>query len=293
MPKFYGYCRASTAGQQYTYEAQRAAIQKAYDSKYKDEGYEWGGFFEDKATSGGKPFTEREHGLALWVSAQPGDVVCWSKMDRAFRNVYDAAQLIQMFDTKGIKILSLDIALDTGTSLGKFVMHLLASVAEMEREWVRTRTRDALAIRQSKGLPHAGRPPVGWMKKPDGKWVPDQTERKLIEWLIYMHDRKGWSWSRLAAHLKRKKIKRANGHFYSQCFMHYAVKAREAGYPGRDGFRERCAYGGSVRREGKKPFRQKIKADLQRQSEVYPDDQEESSWQYGDHDQTDGQTSGN
>jgi len=262
MPTFYGYCRASTSGQQYTYEAQRAAITKAYEGKYRDEGYEWGGFFEDKATSGSKPFTERDQGLRLWVSVQPGDVVCWSKMDRAFRNVFDAAQLLEMFSAKKVSLLSLDIALDTATALGKFVMHLLASVAELEREWVRTRTKEALAVRQEKGLPHGGRPPAGWMKKPDGTWAHDNIERKLMEWLVLMHDKKGWSWDRLVAFLKRKKLRRANGDRYHQPWIHYALKAREAGYPGRDGWREKCAYGGSVRREKKRPWRRRLRDQL-------------------------------
>jgi DNA invertase Pin-like site-specific DNA recombinase len=262
MSTFYGYTRASTAGQQYTYEAQRKAITKAYEDKYKDAGYEWGGFFEDKATSGGKPFTERDQGLRLWIAVQAGDVVCWSKMDRAFRNVFDAAQLLEMFSAKKVSLLSLDIALDTGTALGRFVMQLLASVAELEREWVRTRTKEALAIRQEKGLPHGGRPPAGWMKKPDGTWAHDPIERRLMEWLVLMHDKKGWSWDRLVAFLKRKKLRRANGDKYHQPWIHYALKARDAGYPGRDGWREKCSYGGSIRREKQRPWRRRLRDQL-------------------------------
>jgi DNA invertase Pin-like site-specific DNA recombinase len=276
MPKFYGYCRASTAGQQYTFEAQQKVITKAYKDKYEAEGYEFGGFFEDKATSGGKPFTERPEGLKLWVTVQPGDVVCWSKMDRAFRNVFDASMILQMFQTKKIILLSLDIALDTGTALGKFVMHLLASVAELEREWIRTRTKDALAIRQEKGLPHARRPPVGWKKRDDGEWVHDEDERKVIEWAIKLNSQ-GVSWERIVSRLKSAGIRRANGDKYHQPWFHYAVKAREAGYPGRDGWREQCAFGGSVRREGKAAFRRQIKAALQPQPAACPSGTSESS----------------
>lgn len=286
MPTFYGYARASTAGQQYTYEAQEKAILLAYE-KYK-ETHEWGGVFKDKATSGAKPFTEREQGLALWVLAQKGDVVCWAKMDRAFRSVYDAAQLLQMFADKEVALLSLDIALDTGTSLGKFVMHLLASVAELEREWIKTRTKDALAIRQEKGLPHGGRPPAGWMRSRLGAWIHDKHERLLVEWAI-KKNAEGMSWSNIAAHLKKKKIKRSNGDGYHQCWFHYAVKARDAGYPGRDGWREKCAYGGSLRRERRRPFRREVRAAARQQSSTCPDGTSESSSQSGDHGQTDGQ----
>ena len=274
MPKFYGYTRASTAGQQYTHEAQEKAILKSYEG-YKGT-HEWGGMFQDKATSGAKPFTEREEGLKLWVVAQPGDVICWSKMDRAFRSVYDAAQLLQMFAAKGVSLLSLDISLDTGTALGKFVMHLLASVAELEREWIRTRTRDALAIRQEKGLPHGTRPPVGWMRNRLGTWVPDKGERLLIDWAIKANEG-GMSWDKIVAMLKKKKIKRSNGDGYHQPWFHYAVKAKAAGYPGRDGWREQCAYGGSVRREKRKAFRRQLRAAARQHPEVCPDGTSESS----------------
>jgi putative DNA-invertase from lambdoid prophage Rac len=289
MPKFYGYCRASTAGQQYTFEAQQKAITQAYESKYKVEGYEWGGFYEDKATSGGKPFTERPKGLALWVTAQSGDMICWAKMDRAFRNVFDATTLLEMFSTKGVKMLSLDIALDTGTALGKFVMHLLASVAELEREWIRTRTKDALAIRQEKGLPHSRRPPIGWKKRPDGWWVHDDAERKLIDWAIDLNAT-GVSWDKIVERLRVEGIRRANGDRYHQPWFHYAVKAKAAGYPGRDGWRENCAFGGSVRRKGAKAYRRLIKAAPHTPPEVCPSDPSESSSPSGDHDQTPGQT---
>jgi DNA invertase Pin-like site-specific DNA recombinase len=292
VPKFFGYCRASTAGQEYSIEAQQKAITHAYESKYKPEGYEFGGFYEDKATSGGKPFTEREKGLALWIVAQKDDVVCWSKMDRAFRNVLDAASLLQMFQTKGVCLLSLDIALDTNTALGKFVMHLLASVAEMEREWIKARTRDALAIRQEKGLPHGGRPPAGWWKDKAGIWRPDEAERKVIEWAI-LQNNKGMSWKNIARLLIKKGINRANGHKYHQPFFHYALKARAAGYPVKDGWKEKCAYGGSIRREKCRPFRRKIKAALRQQTSTCPDGTSESSSQSEGPSQTDGQTPGN
>lgn len=246
-PFFYGYCRASTSGQVYTFEAQQKVIRAAYDSRFS-ETHEWGGFYEDKATSGSKPFTERQEGLRLWVVAQKGDMICWSKMDRAFRNLFDMANLLQMFDAKGVGFLSLDVALDTGTALGKFVMHLLGSVAELERHWISQRTKEALAVRLEKGLPYGNRPPVGWKKNSAGQWDWDTAERRLLAWCRDQHDNHGQIWTAIVKTLKDRNIRRANGHQYHQCFLHYAMKAMDAGYPGRSGWREMCARGGSIRR---------------------------------------------
>jgi DNA invertase Pin-like site-specific DNA recombinase len=247
MPTFYGYCRASTAGQSYTFEAQQKVIRAAYDSRFS-ETHQWGGFYEDKATSGSKPFTERPEGLKLWVMAQPGDMVAWSKMDRAFRNLFDMASLLQMFDAKGVGFLSLDVALDTSTPLGRFVHHLLGSVAELERHWISQRTKEALAIRIEKGLPTGNRPPAGWKKNASGQWDWDTAERRLLAWCRDQHDNHGRSWDKIVADLKARGVRRANGHQFHQCFLHYAMKAMDAGFPGRDGFRELCARGGSIRR---------------------------------------------
>jgi DNA invertase Pin-like site-specific DNA recombinase len=238
MPRAFGYCRASTAGQHYTFESQRKAIESYYERQLKGQGYEFGGWFEDRATSGAKPLAEREGGGLLWQALQPGDCVIWSKLDRAFRNVIDGANTLNRFATHGVSVHSLDIQLDTSSALGRFVLQLLVLLGELEREWISSRTKEALAIRQAKGLPHGGRPPAGWKKLRDGSWVPDTAERALIEWALKQNGEAGATWKLLAARLKKLGIRRANGDGYHQPWFHYAVKARQAGYPGKDGWRK-------------------------------------------------------
>jgi DNA invertase Pin-like site-specific DNA recombinase len=238
MARAFGYCRASTAGQHYTFDSQRKAIQSYYDHQLKEKGYEFGGWFEDRATSGAKPLAERAAGKELWDCLQPGDCIVWSKLDRAFRNVIDGANTLNALAAKGVSIHSLDIQLDTSSSLGKFVMNLLVLLGELERDWISTRTREALAIRQERGLPHGRRPPAGWKKLANGTWVPDEAERDLLQWAIEQHDRGGVSWERLAALVKKAGVRRANGDRYHQPWFHYAVKAKAAGYPGKDGWRK-------------------------------------------------------
>jgi DNA invertase Pin-like site-specific DNA recombinase len=246
-PKFYGYSRASTAGQEYTYEAQRKAIQAAYETRFK-ETHDFGGWHEDHAVSGGKPFTERPEGLKLWVLAQPGDVICFSKMDRAFRNLADLCLMLQLSESKKISLQFLDLQLDTGTPLGKFVAHLLGSVAELERHWVSTRTKEAYAVRRDRGLPHGKRPPAGWKKNSAGEWDADNSERALIKWAIDQHDNKFVSYAKIIKYIKSKGLRRANGDGYHEPWLVYAVKAAAAGYPMRDGWRELMQRGGSIKR---------------------------------------------
>jgi len=256
-PKFYGYCRASTKGQEYTYEAQRKAITTHYLHNYRDK-YEWGGWYEDRAVSGGKPFTERPAGMKLWTAIKPGDVVCFSKMDRAFRNVMDASKLLHLCNAQGIGLVFLDMALDTATPLGKFVAHLLASVAELERHWIGQRTREALAARGSR--PTKNQPPPGWKVLDDKTSLPDDTERQLIEWMVTQHDTYLWSWKTIAQYLTDKGVRRFNGTRYHQSWISYALRARADGYPERGNHRSYYKARAKGKRGGNNPGPRKIKA---------------------------------
>lgn len=250
----YGYCRASTAGQSLTFDAQKSAITRYFKEKLEPEGWTFGGFFEDKATSGAKPLTERDQGRALWVAVQPGDCVIWSKLDRAFRSVRDGANTLQLFKEKGVSIHSLDIALDTSTALGSFVMHLLVLLAELEREWIRGRTKDALMARAEKGLPITVNIPPGWKKVKMGphptnpgrflyRYEVDHKERELLEEIAARREA-GESYEKISNDLFFKGINRHNASsgrklnrkrgqagLYSPWFLTLAMKCRERGYP--------------------------------------------------------------
>lgn len=256
-PKFYGYCRASTKGQEYTYEAQRKAITLHYLTKCR-ETHEWGGWYEDKAVSGGKPFTERPAGMRLWTVIEPGDVIAFAKMDRAFRNTRDASNFLHLCDRKQVGLIFLDIALDSATPLGKFVAHLLASVAELERHWIGQRTREALAARGSR--PTKNQPPPGWKVLDDGTPVPDETERQLMEWIVKQHDVHMWSWQMIARYLLEKGVRRPNGTKYLQSWISYALRARKDGYPERGNSRTYYKSKATGKRGGYRPGPKVIRA---------------------------------
>jgi DNA invertase Pin-like site-specific DNA recombinase len=254
MPVAYGYCRASTAGQSLTFEVQRASITRYFKEKLEPDGWTFGGFFEDKATSGTKPLTEREQGRRLWVSAQPGDCIIWSKLDRAFRSVRDGANTLQLFKEKGVAIHSLDLALDTSTALGSFVMHLLVLLAELEREWISSRTKDALLARAEKGLPITVNIPPGWRKVKVGpnptrpgkfvyRYEVDHKERALLDEVAQRREA-GESYEKISNDLFFKRVFRHNAPaknrwtrkhgqagLYSTWFLALAMKCRERGYP--------------------------------------------------------------
>ena len=233
MPTAYGYCRASTGAQHLTFDAQKAAITGYYEAKLKPAGIEWGGFYEDKATSGKTPFTDREEGRKLWAVTLPGDAVIWHKMDRAFRNVRDGAQVMHMLKEKKIAVHSIDIGLDTSTALGEFVSHLLLLLAQLERSWIASRTTDAMAARKALGRRVGREMPAGYKAAgPKGarETIPDAAERLL---LTEIHNRfmSGEAMTAISNDLYFREIKRSTKGYYHVQWTCYALVARAKGYP--------------------------------------------------------------
>jgi site-specific DNA recombinase len=81
--------------------------------------------------------------LAL-VDTRHVDVVIVYKLDRLTRSVKDLATLMELFEKKGVALVSLQESLDATTATGRLMMNLLASVSQWEREVIGERTRDAM-----------------------------------------------------------------------------------------------------------------------------------------------------
>jgi DNA invertase Pin-like site-specific DNA recombinase len=64
--------------------------------------------FEDPGISGGKPLASRPAGSQLLAAAKEGEsIVVVVKLDRLFRSVANAANVIAEFDKKGIQLVSI------------------------------------------------------------------------------------------------------------------------------------------------------------------------------------------
>jgi len=129
-----GYARVSTQDQ--TLERQIEALQKAGCKK----------IFEDKV-SGGR--AERP-GLAKLRRAFARHS-CRVKLDRLGRNVKNLVDLVGELQKQGVQFRSLTDSTDTGTASGRFFFHVMASLAEMERELTVERTRAGLEVARQLG----------------------------------------------------------------------------------------------------------------------------------------------
>jgi site-specific DNA recombinase len=68
--------------------------------------------------------------------------------------VKDLSLLVELFEKKGVALVSLQESLDATTATGRLMMNLLASVSQWEREVIGERTRDALLHLKAQGKRH-------------------------------------------------------------------------------------------------------------------------------------------
>ena len=131
-----GYARVSTRDQ--NLDLQIEALTKAECQK----------IFEDKI-SGSR--AERP-GLAKALEMlRKGDTLVVWKLDRLGRSVKNLVDLVGELHKKGVQFKSLTDAIDTGTPSGRFFFHVMASLAQMERELMVERTRAGLEIARQLG----------------------------------------------------------------------------------------------------------------------------------------------
>jgi len=104
--------------------------------------------FEDKVSG-----TRADHsGLSKALDMlHDGDTLIVWKMDRLGRGIKQLVDLVGKLHEQGVQFKSLADAIDTGTPSGRFFFHVMASLAEMERELVVERTRAGLTIARQLG----------------------------------------------------------------------------------------------------------------------------------------------
>ena len=104
--------------------------------------------FTDKASgaSNSRPGMEQ-----LLSHIRPGDSLVVWKLDRLGRTVKGLVDMVTDLETKGVQFRSLTDGIDTSTGAGRFFFHIMAALAQMERELISERTRAGLAAAKARG----------------------------------------------------------------------------------------------------------------------------------------------
>jgi DNA invertase Pin-like site-specific DNA recombinase len=113
-------------------------------------------------------------GLATALSiARAGDTLVIWKLDRLGRSIQGLIALAADLSARQVDFRSLTDGFDTATAPGRLLFHILASVAEMERELIKERTIAGLAAARARGGVGGGRKSAMTPEKLD-------TARKLL-----------------------------------------------------------------------------------------------------------------
>lgn len=221
---FYGYARASldTDKQKYSVAFQEEKLRHVWKAFAEEDGVQWGGMFSDPATHSHVPLSKREAGQKLIERAKRGDHIGVTNLDRAFRNLREAVNVIDDWVKAGVIVHVIDYNTNTKTEMGIFVLRLMALLAEWERDRIRSRTKSIMnspkmkaimAARKGKGkvINHA---PMG--SKHQGAvgrkvCVPDLVEREAMALIVTLRDTERLSWHEIRIELMvRKMVTRHN-----------------------------------------------------------------------------------
>jgi len=89
------------------------------------------------------------------------------RLDRLARSTLHLLTLVQQLEAADVRLVSTSESIDTRTATGRMTMTVLGSVAELERETIRTRTREGVARRVAQGGWVSSTPPFGYRAVPD------------------------------------------------------------------------------------------------------------------------------
>src|SRR5499426_150276 len=184
--------------------------------------------FEDPGISGGKPLASRPAGSRLLTAAKKGKVlVIVAKLDRLFRCVADAANVIADFDKKGIQLVAIQEGFDMSSPYGRAMAQMASVFAELERAMIRERTLSAMNVKRSRGERISGHAPFGWDFGRGGRLVPNAREQKVIARVRQLRAQ-GMSYRGIARRLDGERIRPKRGRRWAHTTVK-SVLTRNAG----------------------------------------------------------------
>lgn len=193
VEKVIGYVRVSTEEQGRSglgLEAQRATIARMADA------HDWDVTWVEDAGASGKSLNRPGLQAALTaLKAGQADALVVAKLDRLSRSVHDFAGLLLVARREGWALNALDMGVDTTTSAGTMVAHVMIAVAEWERAVIGDRTSAALQAAQARGV-KLGRP---------------RSVSKEVEMRVFELRAAGLSYARVAEQLNVEAVPTAHG----------------------------------------------------------------------------------
>ena len=80
-----------------------------------------------------------------------GDTIVIESLSRLGRSVKNLAELMEVFNSRNIRLISLKETIDTTSSTGRMLFTILSSLAQFERDVLVERTREGLNAARARG----------------------------------------------------------------------------------------------------------------------------------------------
>jgi DNA invertase Pin-like site-specific DNA recombinase len=197
----YGYVRVSTlqqANEGESLDTQLKQIQSYSD--LKGFGIPPENCITERGVSGSLEFERRPEGGRLFNQLVSGDVLIFSKLDRAFRNTRNALNTLHELKQRGVSVHFIDLGGDvTNDGIGSVIFTILSAFATFERERIATRIREVKQVQKAEGKFLGGFTRFGY-RVVDEKLVKDQRQQEIIMEMKDMR-RRGMSLRRISAWL--------------------------------------------------------------------------------------------
>jgi putative DNA-invertase from lambdoid prophage Rac len=194
----YGYVRVSTLQQANEGESLEAQLRqiKSY-TELKGYSIPPENLITEKGVSGSLEFEKRPEGSKLFASLERGDVLVFSKLDRAFRNTRNALNTLHELKLRGVSVHFIDLGGDvTNDGIGSVIFTILSAFATFERERIATRIREVKQVQKTEGKFLGGFTRFGYSVEGD-KLVPNPDQQAIIKQMKVMR-RRGMSLRRIS-----------------------------------------------------------------------------------------------
>lgn len=136
------------------------------ETKAKEYDIPAGNVFVEKVS--GKNVADRPELLKMMGVLKNGDKLIVDSISRFARNTKDLIDLVDQLNDKGVTFVSLKEAIDTTTPTGMFMLTIFGAVAQLERDYLKQRQAEGIAIAVGQGK-YKGRTPIdypkGWAAK--------------------------------------------------------------------------------------------------------------------------------
>jgi site-specific DNA recombinase len=144
--------------------------------------------YTDNGISGTLPLEERPAFARLQEDLtnapegeKPFDVVAVYKIDRFARKLKILLDVIELFNTQGVKFISVHESIDTATPFGRAILGIVGVLAELELETIKERTHAGRKVAIDRGVYMGTVPPYGYTKDTEKRLIVLPQEAEVVQ----------------------------------------------------------------------------------------------------------------